>query len=476
MLQNLELNENDYSQSNTVFSDTIEKISKVSATLGLDLVEISGAIETVVLAHSSHKDDFKIMAKKAAEILHNNQDMGNFASQASSAIEKASYDTRLRVESAIEALDTVRDLAEKAQLLGAKMSVLTQNLNEVSEFTRLIESVASATTMIALNATIEAARAGEAGRGFAVVAQEIKNLATQTKNASYNIQKTLSNLRNEVVEISETSDKTVDIANRMNDELETQTNSMNQIMVAFEQVSGLVANVNECANLINNETTQMHSEINRLEGEVVELDEKLHVGTQRLEKISLVGEEIMQLTSSAGVKNADSEFVELALFASSEIGKLFANAIANGEIDEADLFDENYIEIPGTQPSQFRTKFLKFTDANFPKIQERILETNSSIVFCAAVDRNGYLPTHNKKFSLEQRQGQTEWNTSNCRNRRIFNDRVGLRAGKNTNGILVQAYRRDMGNGSYVMMKDVSAPIKIGNKYWGGFRIGVRVD
>ena len=51
------------------------------------------------------------------------------------------------------------------------------------------------------------------------------------------------------------------------------------------------------------------------------------------------------------------------------------------------------------------------------------------MVFCATVDRNGYLPTHNRKFSQAQRPGDVVWNTANCRNRRVFNDRVGSRLG-----------------------------------------------
>ena len=96
------------------------------------------------------------------------------------------------------------------------------------------------------------------------------------------------------------------------------------------------------------------------------------------------------------------------------------------------------------------------------------------MVFAAAVDLKGYLPTHNRKFS--QPQGSDPlWNAANCRNRRIFDDRVGLKAGRNEKPFLLQAYRRDMGGGTFALMKDVSAPIRVRGRHWGGFRIGYRV-
>ncbi len=63
------------------------------------------------------------------------------------------------------------------------------------------------------------------------------------------------------------------------------------------------------------------------------------------------------------------------------------------------------------------------------------------------MDRNGYLPTHNVKFSKPQGNDPV-WNTANSRNRRIFDDRVGLGAGQSTAPFLMQIYRRDMGGGS----------------------------
>ena len=108
-----------------------------------------------------------------------------------------------------------------------------------------------------------------------------------------------------------------------------------------------------------------------------------------------------------------------------------------------------------------------------PPIQEKALEFDRRVVFCVALDVNGYLPTHNLKFSQPQGKDPV-WNAANSRNRRLFDDRVGLKAGQNTAPFLLQVYRRDMGGGQFVMMKDVSAPVLVGGRHVGGGRSGYR--
>ncbi|MGO7718952.1 methyl-accepting chemotaxis protein, partial [Rhizobium johnstonii] len=48
-------------------------------------------------------------------------------------------------------------------------------------------------------------------------------------------------------------------------------------------------------------------------------------------------------------------------------------------------------------------------------IQEPVTTLAERIAFCAAIDENGYLPTHNRKFSQAHRPGDSVWNTANCR-------------------------------------------------------------
>ena len=145
-------------------------------------------------------------------------------------------------------------------------------------------------------------------------------------------------------------------------------------------------------------------------------------------------------------------------------------AVAQGRISISDLFDDKYQAVPGSNPAQVMARFVALTDELFPPVQEDLLAFDRKVVFCAAVDRNGYLPTHNLKFSQPQ-GADPVWNAAHSRNRRIFNDRTGLAAGRNERRFLLQTHRRDMGGGQRVLMKDLSAPITVQGRHWGGLRL-----
>jgi methyl-accepting chemotaxis protein len=175
------------------------------------------------------------------------------------------------------------------------------------------------------------------------------------------------------------------------------------------------------------------------------------------------------------IREENAEFVKRALDASDAINKQFNEAIAKGAISTADLFDDTYAPIEGTNPQQFRTKYLDLAERVLPPIQEPFLSRDPRMVFCATVDRNGYLPVHNKIYSQPQRPGDVAWNTANCRNRRIFNDRAGLAAAQNERTYLIQSYPRDMGNGQTIMMREIDVPITVDSRHWGGFRTAYKL-
>ena len=185
-------------------------------------------------------------------------------------------------------------------------------------------------------------------------------------------------------------------------------------------------------------------------------------------------ERLVGLIAHSGVETPDSALIARCMADAARAGTLMEKAIESGVIRRDDLFDETYRPIEGSDPVQYMTRFTELTDRLMPEIQEAMLEADSRVAFCAAIDRKGYIPTHNHIYSQPQGTDPV-WNAANCRNRRIFNDRTGLAAGRNTEPFLMQTYRRDMGGGVFVLMKDLSAPIVVHGRHWGGLRIGVRV-
>ncbi|HZR86420.1 MAG TPA: methyl-accepting chemotaxis protein [Bradyrhizobium sp.] len=175
------------------------------------------------------------------------------------------------------------------------------------------------------------------------------------------------------------------------------------------------------------------------------------------------------------IREENLEFVSRAMEAGVRLNRIFEDAVASGAIKLADLFDADYVEIAGSNPVQHRTKFLDWAERALPAFQEAFLTRDKRLAFCACVDRNGYLPVHNKIYSQPQRPGDVAWNTANSRNRRIFNDAAGLAAGRNERSYLIQSYARDMGGGNTVMMREIDVPIKVRGRHWGGFRTAYKL-
>ncbi|TAI65335.1 methyl-accepting chemotaxis protein [Bradyrhizobium sp. Leo170] len=175
------------------------------------------------------------------------------------------------------------------------------------------------------------------------------------------------------------------------------------------------------------------------------------------------------------IRDENTEFVMRAMEAGVALTRIFENGIASGAITIEDMFDTDYVEMSGTNPVQYRTRILDWADRALPPFQEAFLAKDPRLAFCAMIDRNGYLPVHNKIYSHPQRPGDVAFNTANSRNRRIFNDAAGLAAGRNQRAYLIQSYARDMGNGHMVMMREIDVPVRVRGRHWGGFRTAYKL-
>jgi methyl-accepting chemotaxis protein len=424
-------------ESGPDYSGAIRGIAAQASELGRGAAELDGVIEDVV-ASSSHQ---------VAEIGQLATDMQAMV-QSNRAIEASGGASRVAM---VQARAAVAHVGEGV------LGVVT-SLRDVAAAATDITQIALQTRLVAFNATVEAKRAGEAGAGFAVVAEAVKDLAAKVEQSSKLIMSTVTQLdaRIDSLAASITENKDATQHSAFHQALAQVEASVNEIVAAtqrnLETCQGVTAEVGTMAQSVaaNADTLK-----------------RVNANTRNFLKAS---ETLAEITNDCGAVTPDTPFIEAVQRGAARLSAALEQAVAERRISMADLFDDKYQAVPGSNPPQVMARFVALTDELFPPVQEELLAFDKKVVFCAAVDRNGYLPTHNLKFSQPQ-GADPVWNAAHSRNRRVFNDRTGLAAGRNERRFLLQTYRRDMGGGQRVLMKDLSAPITVQGRHWGGLRL-----
>ena len=452
----------------------VQTLAREAGVLSVELADVAGHIDDVSARAQRQSESFQGLAAATGDLAAANQRIGAVAGKAESVARAANHDMSTSRASIEGALAEIRRLAEDVAGFEQKLAGLRGALDRVAKVAQGIDAIAKQTNLLALNATIEAARAGEAGRGFAVVAGEVKALAKQTSEATSQIDATLLELNQQTAELIAQSAASLQRAHSV----QTGTGAIAQVIDTvgrnLDEMGGEVREISAATADIQRHCSALSGAFDEMSGGIAHSSTTLKDARDRVSKLLSLGERIVSLTAEAGVETPDTPYIRLVQETAQRVAMLFETAVSAGEISLADLFDQTYVPIAGSNPAQVMTRFTAFTDRVLPPIQEPILAADPAVMLCAAVDRNGYLPTHNAKFAHPQRPGDVVWNTANCRNRRIFDDRTGLSAARNTEPFLLQTYRRDMGGGQFVLMKDCSAPIRIQGRHWGGLRLAYK--
>jgi len=76
------------------------------------------------------------------------------------------------------------------------------------------------------------------------------------------------------------------------------------------------------------------------------------------------------------------------------VGRIIEEAIDNGVFSVKDAFDTDYAIIPNFDPPKYHTRYDSYLDKAILPLEDEMLK-NRNIAFAVAVDKNGYLPTHN---------------------------------------------------------------------------------
>ncbi|CAM4158295.1 methyl-accepting chemotaxis protein [Lederbergia lenta] len=101
-----------------------------------------------------------------------------------------------------EITSSVTELADRVGAISTRVQEVSVGANEIGEISTVVKAVSDQSNLLGLNAAIEAARAGDAGRGFSVVAEEIRKLATNSKDNVTQIDEITKGIQNAIQDLN----------------------------------------------------------------------------------------------------------------------------------------------------------------------------------------------------------------------------------------------------------------------------------
>jgi methyl-accepting chemotaxis protein len=399
------------------------------------------------------------VAITAREIMNNAGLVEGCADDASKTCVAGSVD----VGAAIAGMGALKAQVEQ---IAKSMFRLGEDSQRIGGIIEIIDDISDQTNLLALNAAIESAGAGEHGKRFAMVAKEVRRLAERTVDATRQIKGLITEIRqatDSTIMLTEEGSKGVDEAGRLVDKVDR----------SFATLMDVVDKTAQAAKEITLSTKQQQSACQQIAETMNEVRDVAHQAADSAREteqavcgIKELADNLRHLIEEEIQKKGRKSAVEGA----AAIAAILAECLTKGHLTPAELFDTHYIPIPATTPQKYHTAYDAYTDLTIQNELDRFLELDDQVVFAVLVDRNGYLPTHNTRYS-HPLTGDIEKDKMGNRTKRIFNDTVGLKAAQNSEEVLVQVYNRDTGE----KMWDISAPVWVDGRQWGAFRVGYSI-
>lgn len=445
-----------------------------SGALGVELVGVAGDVEAVAARAVAQVETFVDLQSSAHGVRSASQEVVQASCSVARGAEQAAERIDVSRQRMTDALTRMKELSDWVETVGTQLQEVADTIVDVTSVAARIDKIARETHILALNARIEAARSGEHGRGFAIIADSVRTLSERTLAAAQSMSGTLQGLAAPLEQLQEQGRGAGSRAGDVRDGAAEVGTALVDVGDVLSRVRADAEGISALAERVGGQADETSSSLDRLaEGAVATRDDLARTGL-RVSSLLLLSESLLQDTAVSGVRTQDTPFIEAVQAVAGRVSDLLETELAAARTTLADLFDDDYRPVPHSDPAQVTTRFTALTDRLLPDVQEPVLSLDERIVFCAAVDRNGYLPTHNRVFSQPQGRDPA-WNAAHCRNRRVFADRTGLAAACSQAPFLLQTYRRDMGGGSFALMKDVSAPVRVQGRHWGAVRIAYRV-
>ncbi|MDH5229552.1 MAG: methyl-accepting chemotaxis protein [Gammaproteobacteria bacterium] len=233
-----------------LYNNLIEKLQQIMANVSAQADQMSGATQNVsdlsintTRIVLEQKMDTNQIASAMKEVTASVDNIASNAVLAAEAADKTDNESKNGRQVVDQTIHAISKLATDVNNANEVIQNLKQQSVDIGGVIDVIQSIAEQTNLLALNAAIEAARAGEQGRGFAVVADEVRTLASRTKESTTEIQSMIERLQSGANSAVDTMGKGHESAQACVEQASTAGDALSAITQAAANIKTIVHDI-----------------------------------------------------------------------------------------------------------------------------------------------------------------------------------------------------------------------------------------
>lgn len=449
----------------------IDAVARSCGEVTVGCADVGGLVEEVMANADEMRERREVLQDVIGKLADDQKRVTDSTNEARMLSKRAKDDLYDSTQVIRMSMQEFGDLTDLVVALAEHITGFAGAMDQVRRVSQNIDRIANTTSILALNAAIEAHRAGAAGATFAVVAAEVKQLAFNTREATDEISATVNSLGVEAESLVEKIENGVSKSNDAQRNFQKIDDTVSRISDLVWQVDEQNSDIAENTGLIHNKVKQVQDVLHHFSESADRNNISLEAAKDKVSDLETMSKVMFDQLVQSGFATEDQKFVDLAITGRDELVAMIEQALASGELTMEQLFDREYREIPGSNPTRYDNKFNAFADARVQPLLDRYRKMDA-IISCGATNIDGYLPTHVSERSREP-NGDPVHDDKYCRNRRIFLDDMTKRAIEQKDrpfSVSVYRFIRTADDKS-TAGKQVFVPLYFGGEYWGNFEL-----